>query len=124
MPTTKKSVQVLAEELRTLGATPDDAPASQADTWLTPAFWTMAAAAVTNLVTVATLLGWVNTAEGETLTKALTGLLGATQVIIVNSVLVWKYIAGRNQIQTAKITARYHYMEAVATEKLRAEYSR
>ena len=50
--------------------------------------------------------------------------MGATQVIIVNSVLVWKYIAGRNKIQTAKIEAHYHYMEAVATEKLRAEYAR
>jgi hypothetical protein len=115
----KQSVETVVAEMRVLNELAGDAVPS--DTWLTPAFWTMAAAALTNLVTVAVLIGWVDSAQAEVLTKAAVAVLGAAQVIVVNSVLVWKFIAGQNAVQKEKITARYHYMEAVAVEKLRAK---
>ena len=90
------------------------------ETWITPAFWTMAGVAVTNMITVAVLVGWVDATQAETLTQAVTALLGAAQVIVVNTALVWKFIAGRNQVQIAKIQAQAHYAEVVAIEKLRA----
>jgi hypothetical protein len=83
----------------------------------------MAAGAVSNLVMVAVMIGWINTSDAETITKALTALLGATQVVVLNSALIWKYISGRTQIRAKMIDARFRYMEAIAVEKLRADGS-
>ena len=115
----KQSIETVTSDLRVLNELANTAP--EKETWLTPAFWTMAGAAVTNLITVAVLIGWIDTANAEGVTKAATALLGAAQVIVVNSLLVWKYIAGQNAVQIQKISARYHYMEAVAVEKLRTK---
>jgi len=116
---TKQSVDNVRAELRVLSELADDVPETNAS-WLTPAFWTMATAAVTNLIAVAALVGWVDASEVEGLTRAVTAVVAAAQVIVVNSALVWSYIAGQNAVQLQKITARYKYMEAVAVEKLRA----
>lgn len=114
----KVPVDAMTAEMRVLSEL--SATASESDTWLTPAFWTMAGAAMTNLITVAVLIGWVDATQAEGLTGAATALLGAAQVIVVNSVLVWKYISGRNQVQIAKLNAQAHYLELVAVEKLQA----
>jgi hypothetical protein len=116
---TKQSIETVTADLRVLNELASKT--ADKDTWLTPAFWTMAAAAATNLITVAVLIGWVDAANAEGLTKSATALIGAAQVIVVNSVLVWKYIAGQNEVQIQKMSARYHYMEAIAVEKLRAK---
>ena len=119
----KKSVAVVREELRVLNdAVNDVTPAVDAvSSWLTPEFWTMAGGAVTNLVTVAVLIGWINLSESEAIIKSLTALVGATQIVVLNSALIWKYMAGRTQLKSQIIAARFRYMEAIAVEKLRAE---
>ena len=116
---TKQSVDNVCAEMRVLSELASDVPETNAS-WLTPAFWTMATTAATNLIAVAALIGWINSSEVEGLTRAVTAVVAAAQVIVVNSALVWSYIAGQNAVQVQKITARYKYMEAVAIEKLRA----
>ena len=119
---TKKSPQMIREELRVLGEAADDVPgAKTANDWFTPEFWTMVVSAVTNLVAVGTVLGWISTSDAESLTKAVTALLGAAQVIAVNTALVWKFISSRVAVKEALIDARFHYMEAIAVERIRAE---
>jgi len=122
---TKKSVETVRAELRVLNDSVNDVATSAekaADTgWLTPEFWAMAIGAVTNLVAVAVLIGWISQSDAETVTKALTALVGATQIIVLNSALIWKYIAGRTEVRSQMIDARFRYMEAIAVEKLRAE---
>ena len=124
MAAAKKSVETIREELRVLTAAADDATAGAAkDSWLTPEFWTMAGAAVTNLVTVAVLVGWIDRSNADALMTAVSALLGASQVIVVNTALVWKFIANRTQTKAQMVEARYRYMEAIAVEKFRAERS-
>jgi hypothetical protein len=117
---TKKSVEMVREELRVLNAAADDVNVDT-NNWLTPEFWTMAIGAVTNLIAVGVLVGWVDTSQAETLTKAITAIVGATQIVVLNSALIWKYLAGRTELRAQMIDARYRYMEAVAVEKMRAE---
>ena len=119
---TRKSPQVIREELRVLGEAADDVSgAKEITNWFTPEFWTMAISAVTNLVAVGTVLGWINTSDAESLTKAVTALLGAAQVLAVNTALVWKFITARTAVKEALVYARFRYMEAVAIERMRAE---
>lgn len=115
---TKQTVDTIKADMRVLNELTDKT--ADTTTWLTPAFWTMATAAVTNLVTVAVLIGWVDAANAEGITKATTAVLAAAQVIVVNTALVWKYIAGQNALQAQKIQAQRQYLETVAIERLRA----
>jgi hypothetical protein len=115
----KQSVETVRADLRVLNELTTEN--TVIDSWLTPAFWTMATTAATNLIAVAALIGWVKSSEVESLTQAIIALVGAAQVVVVNSVLVWKYIAGQNALQAQKVTAKYKYMEAVAVERLRAK---
>jgi hypothetical protein len=116
----KKSVQTVREELRVLNAVADDANVDDGN-WLTPEFWTMAIGAVTNLIAVGVLIGWVDQSQAESLTKAVTAIVGAAQIVVLNTALIWKYIAGRTEVKAHMIDARYRFMEAVAVEKMRAE---
>lgn len=109
MTAMKKSAVSVREEMRLLGEVVE-AP-SVLDKWLTSEFWTMAVTAVTNLIAVAVMIGWVDGTSVEVLTKALTALLGATEVIVVNSVLVWKYLSGRETLRAKMLDARLKYME-------------
>ena len=119
---TKKSVELVRAELRVLNAAADDINVDNGN-WLTPEFWTMAIGAVTNLIAVGVLVGWVDSSQAEILTKAVTSVVGATQIVVLNSALIWKYIASRTQLQAQIIDARYRYMESIAVEKMRAERS-
>lgn len=116
----KKSVDTVREELRVLNSAADDVNVDT-NNWLTPEFWATVIGAIGNLVTVAVLVGWIDYSQAETLTKAVTALVGATQIIVVNSALIWKYLSGRTTLRAQMVAARYHYMEAVAVEKMRAE---
>jgi len=118
---TKKPIDTVREELRVLNSAADDANTTNLLSWLTPEFWTMAIGAIGNLVTVGVLLGWVSQSQAEDLTKAVTALVGASQVIVLNTVLIWKYLTGRQELRAQMIDARYRYMEAVAVERLRAD---
>lgn len=117
----KKTAQALRAELRDLSASADEAAPAGSSDWFTPEFWTMVISAVTNLVAVGVVLGWISGSDAESLTKAVTALLGAAQVIAVNTALVWKFIAARVAVKEALIDARFRYMEAIAVERIRAE---
>jgi hypothetical protein len=108
----KQPIDTFTAEMRVLHELAG--PTGADDTWLTPAFWTMAGVAVTNLITVAVLVGWIDATQAETLTSAAAALIGAAQVIIVNTALVWKFISGRNQVQIAKIEAKARSAESLA----------
>lgn len=122
MATSKKvSADTVREELRVLNAAANEAADSSSMlNWLTPDFWTMVSAAATNVIAVLALIGWIQTSQVPDVTQAVAALIGATQVIIVNSALVWKYLSGRAETRANMINAQYQYMSMVACEKLRA----
>jgi len=115
----KKSVRTVCEELRVLNSAADDANLNNLLNWLTPEFWTLAVGSIGNITTVLVLLGWVNRGQAEELTKIVTALIGATQVIVLNTALLWKYLSGRQQLRAQLLDAKYRYMETVTLEKLR-----
>lgn len=122
MSTVKKaSANTIREELRVLNAEANEAANSASLlNWLTPDFWTMVSAAATNVIAVLALVGWIQASQVQGVTQAVAALIGATQVIIVNSALVWKYLSGRAETRAQMINAQYQYMSMVACEKLRA----
>jgi hypothetical protein len=118
---TRKPISSIRAELRELGEAADEVAPSGSNDWFTPEFWTMVVSAITNLVAVGVVLGWLSSSDAETINKSLAALLGAAQVIIVNAAIVWKYISARVAVREAMIDARYRYMEAIAVERIRAE---
>lgn len=80
------------------------------ESWFTPAFWTTVATALGNLVTVAVLVGWVDATNAAEISKAVVAMVGAVQVIFVNTALVWKYISGKREVEVAKLQARTAYI--------------
>lgn len=129
MPTVKSTVKtrpetpVLAEELRMLNELTDDKDVNSFLDWFTPDFWATAAAAVTNIVAVAAVLGWVKTDQVEGLTAAIVALVGAAEVIFVNSALVWKYLTGREAVRKQIIESRMQLRESmIARSRSGAEW--
>jgi hypothetical protein len=118
---TKKPISTMREELRQLGEAADEVAPAGSNDWFTPEFWTMVVSAITNLIAVGVVLGWISSSDAETINRSLAALLGAAQVIIVNAAIVWKYISARVAVKEAMIDARYRYMEAIAVERIRAE---
>ena len=88
--------------------------------WVTPELVTTVTTAVSNLLAVLVLVGWLSSSDVETLTKAVTALVGASEVIVVNSILIWKFIASRTMLKKQIMTLKYQYVESVAVEKVRA----
>jgi hypothetical protein len=119
---TKKvvSVDTIREEMRVLNAAATDVAATDITNWLTPEFWTMAGTALANLVAVAVMIGWVDQTQAQDITKAVSALIGATQVLVLNTVLVFKYLTQRQQIKVEAMRAKYDYVTAVTIEKMRA----
>lgn len=107
----KQALQAL--EMRVMEEVVNDSSAT--DTWFTPAFWTTVATALGNLVTVAVLFGWIDSANSDSLTQAIAALVGAAQVIVVNTVLIWRYVVARKEVEVAKIQARTAYIQAMCT---------
>lgn len=106
---------VLREQMRLMEDAPSaDTEAKKALTWGSAEFWSMAGGAVANLVTVAALLGWIDHSDAETLTKAITALVAATQVLVLNSILVWKFISGRTQLKLRVMDMQARRMEIMA----------
>lgn len=120
MSTPKKSVNTVREELRTFGEAVEGTALEGLDKWLTPEFWTMVITSVGNIVAVMALVGWLDHSQVETVTKALTALIGASQVILVNGVLVWKYLTGRQQIRQQIMAARLRVAEDVMYSRLQS----
>lgn len=122
MATTTPKVKVnlpIYAELRELNANIDAEEKTGFDAWVTPEFVTMAGVVGSNLLMVAMVLGWLTASEVETLTKAMSAIFGAAEVILVNGLLVWKFIHDRTALRAEVIHAKYRLMESVAVERLR-----
>lgn len=88
--------------------------------WATPELATTVVTTVSNLLAVLVLVGWLSASDVETLTKAVTAMIGAGEVILVNTVLIWKFIAARTAIKQQMLSMKYQYVEAVTVEKMRS----
>jgi hypothetical protein len=117
---TKKVADTVREELRVLHNEVEGGVDGETS-WVKNEFWTMAAGAVANIVAVAVLLGWVDRLQADSLIAAVTAIIGASEVIVVNSALVWKYLSSRTELKAQMIDARYRYMESLAIERVRME---
>lgn len=115
----EKNVLSLREELRTFGDAVEGTVFEGADKWLTPEFWTMVTTSAGNVIAVMALLGWLDHAQVETVTKAITALIGASQVILINGLLVWKYLAGRQAVRQQIIAAKIRMAEDATYARLR-----
>lgn len=120
MSTAKKPVNTVREELRTFSEAVENTALEGLDKWLTPEFWTMAIASVGNIVAVLALIGWLDHTQVETVTKALTALISASQVIVVNGLLVWKYLSGRQEVNRQVVAARMRMAEEVMIARMRS----
>jgi hypothetical protein len=67
------------------------------------------------------MIGWVDQTQAQDITKAVSALIGATQVLVLNTVLVFKYLTQRQQLKVEAMRAKYDYVTAVTIEKMRAE---
>lgn len=125
MSTVKKPVERQTAELRVLtdfftGFFASDEQQVAVDKWVTPELVTTATTAISNLLAVLVLIGWLSSSDVETLTKAVVALVGAGEVIVVNSVLIWKFISSRLTLKTRVLEMKYQYVEALAVEQMRA----
>jgi hypothetical protein len=116
-PTSDAHRDNLREELRVLQSADNTNPEGN---WVTPEFISMVSTVAVNLVTAATIIGWVDVNSAQELTRALTTIATAAGTISVNGLIVWKYLAGREAVKKEAIRAKYQYMESVAVERLRA----
>lgn len=114
-------VDTVREDIRVLGEGFGDA--TESSNWFSPEFLTVAATVLSNVVGALVLIGWVDATQAADLTKAVVALVGAAQTILVNSVLVWKYLAGRAAEKMRKAEMRIEYLKAMQAERVRAEIS-
>jgi hypothetical protein len=125
MSTVKKPVERQTAELRVLtdfftSFFASDEQQVAVDKWVTPELVTTATTAISNLLAVLVLIGWLSSSDVETLTKAVVALVGAGEVIVVNSVLIWKFISSRLALKSRVLEMKYQYVEALAVEQMRA----
>lgn len=110
--TIREDIKMLAQDADAAVSVPDVSKSE---------FWTMLGGVLTNLVTVAVLIGWLDSTNAETVTRAVTAVLAASEALIVNGLLVWKYLAGRATLRAQLVDSRYRYLETVAIERMRLE---
>ena len=114
----KQPVDTITEDMRVLNnAVAGDL--STSDSWVTHEFWAMAAGSVANIVAVLVLMGWVGRTQADGLVTAVTAIIGATELIVVNSSLIWKYLTTKAAVKAQMIESRYRYMEYVTVERMR-----
>jgi len=105
----------VVEELRVFGAADENGAVKE---WVTPEFMSLVGTVTINLITAATVVGWLDGASAQELTKAATAILTAVSTVSVNGLIVWKYLAGRAAVKTEQISAQYRYAEAIAIERM------
>jgi hypothetical protein len=97
-----------------------DTAAGESKDWTSTEFVSLAGTVAVNLITAATVVGWVDATQAQELTKAVTTMITAVGVIVVNGLIVWKYLAGKQEVQVQKIQAQLRYAEFVAREQILA----
>lgn len=116
---TKKSVNTVREELRVLNtAVADNLPNQE---WITPEFVSMVTSVAVNLITAATLVGWVEAHHAQELVNAATAVIAGLGAVGANAIIVWKYLTSRAEVKSQQIDAQFRYMESIAVERMRAE---
>jgi hypothetical protein len=108
----------IVEELRVFGAVEENGAVKE---WITPEFVSLVGTVTVNLITAATVVGWIDGASAQELTKAATAILAAVSAISVNGMIVWKYLASRAAVKAQQVAAQYRYAETIALERIRAE---
>lgn len=120
-PAAMKPVDTYREDLRVFGEGFGDLDAKT--NWLSPEFVTLAGTVLTNVIGVLVLIGWVDAEGASELTKAVVACVGAVQTIAVNSVLVWKYLAGKAAEKAKVAEFRAEYMKSVQVARIQADYN-
>lgn len=100
-----------------------DTATGETKDWTSTEFVSLVGTVAVNLLTAATVVGWVDASQAQELTKAVTTIITAVGTISVNGLVVWKYLAGKHDVQVQKIQAQLRYAEFVTAEKLRAPKS-
>jgi hypothetical protein len=116
----KTPVETVREDLRVLGT---DVDLSKVDNWLSQEFLTLAGTVLTNVIGVLVLVGWVDATQAADIVKAVVATVAAVQAIFVNAALVWKYLAGRAEVEVKRAEMRTSYIQAVQAERARADYN-
>lgn len=117
-PAPVSTVAALREELRVLSAAADDTVPQKE--WITPEFISMVTSVGINLVTAASVVGWVDAHAAQELTKAVTALGVAIGALSANAAIIWRYLAGRQAVKVEAMRMKYQYMETVAIERMRS----
>lgn len=115
---TPVDADVVREELRVLRSAVSETETPKE--WITPEFVSMLSSVAVNLVTAATVLGWIDVGSAQEITKAVTAVVAAVGTISVNGLIVWRYLAGREAVKREAIQAKYRYASDVAVERIRA----
>lgn len=69
-------------------------------------FWAMAAVALTNLVSVAAVMGWIDSSGVETLTKSITAVIGGAEIIVLNAIILYRYFTNVQETKREMVRAR------------------
>lgn len=115
----KRPVETLREEMRVLNAAATDGTAQKE--WLTPELISMISSVAVNLITAATVVGWLDATSAQEVTKATSAVIAAVGTISVNAVIVWKYLSGRESVKKEAIQAQYRYAETALIERMRTD---
>lgn len=83
------------------------------DGLFTTEFWTTVGGLLANLLVVLIAIGYVNREDADMLTSSIGSIVAAVQMLAVNGMLIWKYIASRTQIK-----------QAITLERMRIEAGR
>jgi len=81
--------------------------------WFAKDFWKTAAAGLSNLVTIAVLIGWVKSTSSEELTGAIVALVGAAEVIFVNSALIWRHLTAAKEVEVEAMKMRMMLLQSM-----------
>ena len=84
-----KPVETKVAELRVFGT---DVEPTTIKEWITPEFVSLVGTVAVNLITAASVVGWLDATSAQEITKAVTAILTAVSTISVNGLIVWKYL--------------------------------
>lgn len=106
-------------------ARPSDQPGvpSFVDGLFTTEFWTTVGGLLANLLVVLVAIGYVNREDADQLTASVGSIVAAVQMLVVNGMLIWKYIASRTQLKqaiTLQLMAERHDMKLTQMRLLMA----
>lgn len=103
-------------------ARPVDQP-TFVDGLFTTEFWTTVGGLLANLLVVLVAIGYINREDADQLTSSVGSIVAAVQMLVVNGMLIWKYIASRTQLKqaiTLQLMSQQHDRESMKLRLLMA----